>query len=171
MNGMNMNTGQIMIGEEYLRQSIWRILSTPIGERIMRPTFGSNLPELIDRPFNPATRLAMEAATSDAISRWEPTFNVEEVKIEMVEVGVVLITLTGEFEGRITTIGDIRIGRVPEDTSNIPEIPIDPSIPTIPTIPEIPITPGTPTGDTRWTTFIFGDDTFIFGDESYGWEE
>ena len=164
MNGMNMNTGQIMTGVEYLRQSIWRILSTPIGERIMRPDFGSRLPDLVDAPFNPATRLAMEAATSDAIARWEPTFDIEEVEIKMVEVGIVLITLTGRFEGQITRIGDIRIGRIPEDsldTSDDLQIPLDPSI---------PITPGTPTGDPAWTTFIFGDDTFIFGDDTYGWD-
>ena len=111
MNGMHQDTGKILTGVEYLRQSIWRVLSTPLGERIMRPDFGSRLPELVDSPFNPSNRLAMEAATSDALARWEPTFELDEVEIEMYEVGVVLINLKGAFQQQEIFLSNIRVSQ------------------------------------------------------------
>ena len=108
---MDMNTGKVITDIEYLRQSIWRILSTPIGERIMRPEFGSRLPDLVDHPFNASTRLAMEAATSDSLARWEPTFDIEEVEVEMYEPGVVSIKLTGLFLQKNLALENIEISR------------------------------------------------------------
>ena len=168
MNGMNMNTGELITGIEYLRQSVWRILSTPLGTRIMRPEFGSRLPELIDYPFNSSTRLAMEAATSDALARWEPTFDVQEVEVKMDTEGVVLITLVGEFFGQPTRVEDIQIGR----QGTVDETVIGPVIPTDPSIPQIPITPAPGTGDPNYDTFLFGNDNnFLFGNDlQFGWD-
>lgn len=159
-----MDTGETITGIEYLRQSVWRILSTPLGTRVMRPEFGSRLPDLVDYPFNNSTRLAMEAATSDALARWEPTFDIDEVEVEMINVGVVSITLIGSFLGQPTRLDRIEIGRT--STSETPVV--------IPTVPDVPVNPPvTPTGDDRWTTFIFGnDEVFIFGnDETFGWDQ
>jgi phage baseplate assembly protein W len=42
--------------EEVVSQSIWLILSTAKGERVMRPDFGCGLRRLIYQPNNGATR-------------------------------------------------------------------------------------------------------------------
>ena len=69
---MSAATGRAIDGEAHLRQSIADILTTPIGTRVMRRDYGSLLPELIDQPFNGATRVRGYGATATAISRWEP---------------------------------------------------------------------------------------------------
>lgn len=68
---------------EHIRQSIAHILTTPIGSRVMRRDYGSDLPDLIDQPKNGTLRLRLSAATAIAISRWE-----KRVRLRRVELGV-----------------------------------------------------------------------------------
>lgn len=72
MTGMNARTGRRMDEDDHIRQSIRKILTTPIGSRIKRREFGSLLPDLIDHPTHPANRLRLRAATIMALLRWEP---------------------------------------------------------------------------------------------------
>jgi hypothetical protein len=65
--------------EEKIAQSIRIILSTPIGQRVMRPTFGSRLNELIFAPINPETFGLAEMYVQDALNFWEPRIQVLEV--------------------------------------------------------------------------------------------
>jgi uncharacterized protein len=74
VKGMHASTGKPLEGEAHLAQSIARILTTPIGSRVMRRDFGSMLPELIDQPANNATAVRLYGATATAILRWEPRF-------------------------------------------------------------------------------------------------
>ena len=55
MMGMNAATGRALSGLDHIRQSIAEILTTPIGSRLMRRRYGSEVPELIDQPLNSAT--------------------------------------------------------------------------------------------------------------------
>lgn len=81
--GMNAATGKPMEGIAHIRQSVATILTTPIGTRIMRRAFGSLLPELIDAPINPRTRLQIMAATATAVIKWEPRIRPAKVALEM----------------------------------------------------------------------------------------
>ena len=72
MKGMNAKTGRATTGLDHLYQSIDKILTTPIGTRIARRDFGSELPELVDAPNNATTRVRLYAATATALMRWEP---------------------------------------------------------------------------------------------------
>jgi hypothetical protein len=65
--------------EEKVAQSIRIILSTPIGQRVMRPTFGSRLHELVFSPANPETFGLAEMYVQDALNFWEPRIQVLEV--------------------------------------------------------------------------------------------
>ena len=58
--------------DEKIRQAIWIILGTPIGQRVMRPTFGSRLHELVFAPLNPETLGLAELYVQDALNFWEP---------------------------------------------------------------------------------------------------
>ncbi len=52
MRGTDANTGKALSGLEHLRQSVRDILTTPIGTRVMRREYGSQLYALIDAPLN-----------------------------------------------------------------------------------------------------------------------
>ncbi|UNK26352.1 GPW/gp25 family protein [Serratia plymuthica] len=69
--GMNTNSGRAVEDIDHIRQSISKILLTPIGSRITRRPFGSLMSELIDQPQNDTTRLQLMAAAYSAINRWE----------------------------------------------------------------------------------------------------
>ncbi|MBG4169896.1 GPW/gp25 family protein, partial [Pseudomonas aeruginosa] len=60
---MNAHTGGAIDRLAHIRQAIADILTTRIGTRVMRREYGSQLPELIDAPFNDTTRLQVYAAT------------------------------------------------------------------------------------------------------------
>ena len=52
MKGMSRKTGKYLNDLEHLKQSIVDILTTPVGSRVMRREYGSNLFYLVDRPVN-----------------------------------------------------------------------------------------------------------------------
>lgn len=91
MRGMSVDTGRAIEGLRHLQQSISDILTTPIGTRVMRRDYGSLLPELVDQPFNGATRARIYGATASALMRWEPRLRLTRVQI-----------LPGQEPGRFT---------------------------------------------------------------------
>ncbi|BAV65753.1 GPW/gp25 family protein [Sphingobium cloacae] len=93
MVGMNRHDGAPIDGIEDIRQSIHDILTTPVGSRLARRTYGSLLPEMIDRPLIPANVLRLYAATALAISRWEDRVRLRRVSIDSATAqgGAVLI--------------------------------------------------------------------------------
>ena len=54
-----------------INDSIARILNTPLGSRVMRPEFGSEIHKLIDRKFDDKWRLDFTRFTASAIEKWE----------------------------------------------------------------------------------------------------
>jgi uncharacterized protein len=75
------NRGRVALvtGDEAIARSIKIILGTQIGERVLRPTFGSRLYELVFAPANPSTFGLAEMYVEEALSFWEPRINVNEV--------------------------------------------------------------------------------------------
>ena len=111
MRGIDATTGKALDGFEHLRQSVRDILMTPIGSRVMRREYGSQLPALIDAPLNRSTIMDLYAATYDALSRWEPRLRLTSVKAAMTEPGVVSLDLVGEYlpDGRAVVLEGIVI--------------------------------------------------------------
>lgn len=68
-------------GEERIRQSIWLILGTAPGERLMRPDFGCGIHELVFEPNTAALRGAVQVRVRDALTRWEPRIDVLDVNV------------------------------------------------------------------------------------------
>ena len=69
---MNRHTGQALTGAAHLRQSVADIITTPIGSRVMRRTYGSLVPALLDQPLNKTLQMRVAAAAASALMRWEP---------------------------------------------------------------------------------------------------
>ena len=68
--------------EESIRQAIRIVLSTALGERVMRPNFGCGIHELVFAPNSAATRGLAESHVSEALLRWEPRIEVLDVRAE-----------------------------------------------------------------------------------------
>lgn len=93
--GMNRITGQAMDpnGAAHLVQSIIDILTTPLGSRVLRRTYGSELPDLLDQPLNARTRLRLFAATAQALLRWEPRVRLKKVSLQLGPLGLAALEL------------------------------------------------------------------------------
>ncbi|MBQ0826643.1 GPW/gp25 family protein [Streptomyces tagetis] len=68
-------------GAMLLRQSVWIILVTEPGERLMRPDFGCGLRRFLSAPNTPGTRAAIARAVEDALSVWEPRITLSAVDV------------------------------------------------------------------------------------------
>jgi len=100
MSGMSSLTGHALAGLDHIRQSIKDILTTPIGSRIRRRRYGSDIPELIDQPLNAPTVLRIYAATAYAIATWEPRISLNSVKLSRDAGGAIYVLLEGVANGQ-----------------------------------------------------------------------
>lgn len=97
MRGMSRKNGKSLHGIEHLKQSIVDILSTPIGSRVMRREYGSDLFNLIDKPVNKSLFPQIYAAVADALDKWEPRFKLEKIEIYAITSGHITINLEGIY--------------------------------------------------------------------------
>lgn len=97
MTGMSRTTGAALAAssDAHLVQSIHDILTTPLGSRVLRRTYGSALADLVDQPMNARTRLLIFAATAAALLRWEPRLRLKQVAVQMAASGVASLTIRG----------------------------------------------------------------------------
>jgi len=97
VRGIDAASGRWIEGDAHLAQSIAQILTTPLGTRVQRRDFGSLLPELIDQPFNDATRVRLYGATATALQRWEPRLALKRVGLALGEApGSFVLTIEGQ---------------------------------------------------------------------------
>lgn len=76
--------GGLALTSEYneLDQAIRIILTTAPGQRVMRPTFGSRLHELVFAPNNSHTAVQARRYVEEALGMWEPRINVMAVEVQ-----------------------------------------------------------------------------------------
>ncbi|MBD2341678.1 GPW/gp25 family protein [Calothrix sp. FACHB-156] len=76
-------SGQIQTAayDEAVRQSIWMILSTAPGERLMRPDFGCGIHNLVFAPNNAGTIGQVVSDVRQALIEWEPRIDVLDVDV------------------------------------------------------------------------------------------
>jgi phage baseplate assembly protein W len=81
--------------EEKIRQSIWMILTTAPGERVMRADFGCGIHNLVFENFSEATIGQVLNEVSDALAKFEPRIDVLgiDIKPDDVEPNVLLIAI------------------------------------------------------------------------------
>ena len=112
MLGMDRDTGKLLDDAEHLRQSIQIILETPLGSRVMRPDFGSELFDLVDAPMNDETNLRIYAAVHDSLTKWEPRLRTVNVQVESRSPGEIILQVNGIYQGEEVSIDGIRISRI-----------------------------------------------------------
>lgn len=96
MTGMSRTNGKALSEDSHIAQSIGDILTTPIGSRLIRRSYGSLIPELIDQPLNNETRLRVMSATVDAITRWEKRIKVTGIEGLSVHAGSLALTIKAQ---------------------------------------------------------------------------
>lgn len=96
MTGLSRTNGRSLdvASAEHLAQSIGDILTTPVGSRVMNRAYGSDLPNLVDQPLNPRTRLRIFAATAMALLRWEPRLRLKRIALSRAGDGAASLSLT-----------------------------------------------------------------------------
>ncbi|MBW4631789.1 MAG: GPW/gp25 family protein [Iphinoe sp. HA4291-MV1] len=70
--------------EESIRQSVWIILGTAKGERIMRPDFGCGIYELVFEVDSASTAGKVSQAVREALLLFEPRIDVLDVQVTSV---------------------------------------------------------------------------------------
>ncbi|MBN1812228.1 MAG: GPW/gp25 family protein [Anaerolineae bacterium] len=68
--------------EEDVREAIWIVLSTAPGERLMRPDFGCGIHDFVFAPNNMRTAGLVRFHVEEALTRWEPRIELQEVKVQ-----------------------------------------------------------------------------------------
>lgn len=107
--GVNRRTGQPLTDWEHVEQSIAVILTTLIGQRVMRREFGSEVPALVDRPMTTRVILAVYGATANALRRWEPRFRLTKCELVRASVdGVLHLLIGGDYMPR-GHLGDMTV--------------------------------------------------------------
>jgi len=69
--------------EENVEQSLRILLLTELGQRVMRPDFGSKAARLVFAPGSIQHLGQLETTVREAIRDWEPRIEVEEVRAEV----------------------------------------------------------------------------------------
>ncbi|MXN77209.1 baseplate assembly protein [Burkholderia sp. 4701] len=113
MKGMNASTGRSISGLGHFYQSIGKIVTTPLASCVMRRTFGSELPDLIDAPGNGAVRTRLYAAIATALMRWEPRLTLTRVVLSSDDADAASGTVYLDIEGWTSESGTAVSTRVP----------------------------------------------------------
>jgi len=81
---LNDKEGTIRLSEheQDIRESMWIILSTSKGERVMRPDFGCGIHDLVFEVVNTFTLAEIESLVREALATFEARIEVLRVKAE-----------------------------------------------------------------------------------------
>jgi phage baseplate assembly protein W len=88
--------------EDSVRQSIFIILSTAKGERLMRPDFGCGLHDYVFAVNDRATQAAAAFEVREALLRWEPRIDLLEVEAESAGSAAEVLLLSITYRVRST---------------------------------------------------------------------
>src|SRR5437667_7447900 len=68
--------------EQRIEESVYLILSTARGERLMLPDFGCGIHELVFAPNNSMTRAVVVQSVREALVKYEPCIDVLDITVE-----------------------------------------------------------------------------------------
>ena len=87
--------------EESVRQSIWIILGTAKGERVMRPDFGCGIYDLVFEVNSPSTAGKVAQAIRQALLLFEPRVDVLDIQVQAADGGATLL-ISIDYQVRTT---------------------------------------------------------------------
>lgn len=93
-----------------IERSIARILSTPLGTRVMLPEFGSRLHELIDRVVDDEWRLDLRRFVFEALERWEKRIKFINAQPALIDATAGKLAVTVIYSMADNQITSLKIG-------------------------------------------------------------
>lgn len=106
----NLGYPENCVGTKCLHDSIFTILSTFPGERVMRPDFGSYLRLVLFEPMTRATAYRARAEVFRAIQAWEPRVVVQDVLFELEDTTITL-HVTWRSNGNLLSVTSLTLPR------------------------------------------------------------
>ena len=97
----------LLAGADKIAQSIWIILDTDPGERIMRPTFGCGLRRYLMKPNTSAIRALIQHEVEIALANLEPRIQLTALSVEAGDDPAVVLIRIG-----YVTVRDNRPGNL-----------------------------------------------------------
>lgn len=94
-------------GADKVAQSIWIILDTDPGERIMRPGFGCGLRRYLMQPNTSATRALIGREVQAALASFEPRIALTALRVDpgddpaLVLIGIGYVTVRDNLPGNL----------------------------------------------------------------------
>lgn len=99
-----------------VRSSIYQILGTWIGERVMEPEFGSRLRELLFEPIDDIAIALARVYTIQAIERWEPRIQLNDV-VASIEPEQGVLTIYASYTLVNRNVDDSIVVAIPRRTT------------------------------------------------------
>ncbi len=87
--------------EESVRQSIWIVLGTAKGERLMRPEFGCGIYDLVFEVNDESTAGRITEAVREALLAFEPRIDLKDVQVRAEQQGEIML-ISIDYEVRAT---------------------------------------------------------------------
>jgi phage baseplate assembly protein W len=87
--------------EESVRQSVWIVLGTAKGERVMRPEFGCGIYDLVFEVNDASTAGRITEAVREALLAFEPRIDLRDVQVRSEQQGEVML-ISIDYEVRAT---------------------------------------------------------------------
>ena len=94
---MNRDNGSpIEDAAHYLKQSINDIINTPIGSRVMRRNYGSNVMEFIDSPINDYTLIQIQSYLANTLLFQEKNFALKKLTVQQKQEKL-FVSIEGDY--------------------------------------------------------------------------
>ncbi|MBY6263633.1 hypothetical protein EI613_17180 [Azospirillum sp. 412522] len=91
-------------GVQDIRESLWILLSTALGERIMLATYGSSLWDKVFATLTTTQANQIRELVEKAILNWEPRISVDAVEVGMTDPEAGLAQISVSFFVRQTNV-------------------------------------------------------------------
>jgi phage baseplate assembly protein W len=88
--------------EDKVRESVLLVLGTSLGERQMRPEFGSRIQDQVFAALRPATMNKLAFNVQEALIQWEPRIQVERVQVTPDPANDGLLLVSIDYKVRAT---------------------------------------------------------------------
>lgn len=88
--------------DQDVRESLWILLSTSLGERVMVPGYGCDLMSKVFSTLTTTTANEICALISRAILDWEPRVTVEDISVAELDVRSGLVNISIDYTIRQT---------------------------------------------------------------------
>lgn len=108
-SGVDRFTGKVLTDWAHVLQSLLDIYSTPRKTRVMRRDYGSEVPELIDRPMVRSTLADYVVALGEGADLWEPRFTLERMWVDRASPSGVLEPAFDGVYYPLGHIGDVTV--------------------------------------------------------------